>query len=181
MKKSLTVLLLTITVCSKNSKAQHSGALDTVAYLQTIVDNRNFYIGKPFSVLIDSLKIPIQYFSPFTGIHYDRSREAATFFSFYFPKTWREKHLTYPKLEITWEDPFNSKLTTALYDYNNGGGWSPLIAEIYAEGIIANIKIRTKVQTKMKRHGRRDYKRKKSPPSHKSHTGDFGGSNNVSS
>jgi hypothetical protein len=140
MKKPLIVLLLTITVCSKNSKAQNAETPDTLAYLQTIVANKNFYIGKPFSVLIDSLKIEIKFFSPFASIHYAITKETSTSFSFYLPQSADDHYLSYPRLEVYWLPYLNAKQSSTLFDTYDGR-WAPDVISHYGTGIISDIKI----------------------------------------
>ena len=55
MKKIIFIFLITISVFAGDTKAQ--AVPDTLAYLQTIINNKAAYIGQPFSVLKDSLQI----------------------------------------------------------------------------------------------------------------------------
>ena len=84
-------------------KAQTYGVPDTLSYLQSIVANKAQFTGQPFSVLLDSLKIQIKFFSPFGAIPHDKNKETSTSFAFYFPQTEDEMYLTYPKLRISWQ------------------------------------------------------------------------------
>jgi len=128
---------------SKQVNAQiNSGVPDTLAYLQTIVVNKPQYTGKPFSVLMDSLKIQIKFFSPFSGLSAHINKETSTSFSFYFPQTADDFYLTYPKLEIIWQTPLNRTQSNVLWESNNGGGWSAAVAVLYATAIVADIKVR---------------------------------------
>lgn len=143
MKKSFIILLiLIITVSVKNANAQTTGVPDTLVYLQTIVNNKAQFVGKPFSVLMDSLKIQIKHFWPNRSIVYDITKEPSTQFSFYFPQSADEVYLTYPCLEIYWQTPLNGNQSDVLWESNNGGGWSSAVAAFYANGIIADIKVR---------------------------------------
>ena len=54
MKKTFIILILIITIPVKDTYAQN-GEPDTLAYLQTIVDNKSNYIGQPFSALMNDL------------------------------------------------------------------------------------------------------------------------------
>lgn len=126
----------------KNTKAQSTGVPDTLAYLQTIVANKANYIGQPFSVLKSHLQIELKYFHPRRGIVHDTNKETSTHFSFYFPQSADEMYLTYPCLVIYWQTPLNANQSFSLYNTNNGGGWTAAVANFYANGIIADIKVR---------------------------------------
>lgn len=139
MKKIFIILLVAVT--SRNLNAQ-TGVPDTLAYLQSIVANKTQFIGQPFSVLRDSLKIQIKFFSIGRGIWYNTSKETSTDFAFYFPQTADEIYLTYPFLKIYWQTPLNANQSDTLWNNNNGGGWSAAVASFYASGIIADIKVR---------------------------------------
>ena len=141
MKK---IFIIIVFICSiKLVNAQTYGVPDTLAYLQTIVANKANYIGQSFSILMDSLQIQIKFFSPFSGIHYDISKETSTSFSFYFPQDGLDDfYLTYPKLKIYWQTPLNASQSDFLWRTNNGGGWNSAVAAFYANGIIKDIQIR---------------------------------------
>lgn len=141
MKKIILIISILITGFAINVNAQTPQVTDTLAYLQSIVYNKSAFIGKPFSVLMDSLQIQIKFFSPFAGISYDKSQETSTSFSFYFPQTADEIYLTYPSLEIYWHSPLNAEQSNLLYNEYNGGGWAPPVAAFYSTGIIADINI----------------------------------------
>lgn len=140
MKKVFFILL--ILAGTKSLNAQTAGVPDTLAYLQSIVANKSHFIGQPFSVLRDSLKIQIKFFSPFASIPHDRSKETSTSFAFYFPLTAEEIYLTYPKLEIYWQPYLDCNQSHMLYSNNNGGGWSSAVSAFYVNGTIADIKLR---------------------------------------
>lgn len=140
MKNKLIILLFTIFIGFTQTKAQSFGVPDTLAYLQTLVVNKAFFIGKPFSVLRDSLKIQIKHFSPFPGIHYDNTRETSTSFSFYFPNSSADYYLTYPRLRISWYPNLNFD-QSALYFNQFNGGWVPTVINYYAAAIIHDIGI----------------------------------------
>jgi hypothetical protein len=136
MKKIiLIVLIITFTT---NAKAQ---VPDTLAYLNSIVANKAQFIGQPFSVLMDSLKIQIKYFHPIADITYNKSKETSTSFAFYFPLTADDMYLTYPCLNIYWQPYLNASQSDILWEANNGGGWSTVITNFYANGIIFDIKV----------------------------------------
>ncbi len=140
MKKIFIIILFTFSI--KLVNAQTYGVPDTLAYLQTIVANKANYIGQPFSILMDSLKIEIKYFHLRRGIHYDISKETSTRFSFYFPETADDLYLAYPYLEIYWQVALNANQSNFLWRNNNGGSWSSAVAAFYANGIIKDIQIR---------------------------------------
>lgn len=122
--------------------AQTYGIPDTLAYLQSIVQDKRQYVGWPFSKLMDSLKIEIKFFSPFAALHYNKTKETSTSFAFNFPFIAQEIQKIYPCLEVYWQPYLNANESSALYTQNNGGGWTSSVAAFYASGIIADIKIR---------------------------------------
>ena len=127
---------------SKISTAQSGGVSDTLAYLHTIVANKAQYIGQPFSVLYSALQIQIKFFNPNANLHYDKTKETSTAFSFYFPKTADEIYLAYPMLQITWQFFLDAVLSNILYTQHNGGGWGTAVYNFYKNAIIADITIR---------------------------------------
>ncbi len=141
MKKIFLILLFSLTVVAKKVNAQTIPVTDTLAYLQTIVANKSQFVGRPFSVLMDSLKIQIKFFSPFAAIHYDKNKETSTQFSFFFPQTADDIYLTYPSLEIYWQPYLNIIQSDLLYSQFRSIGWNQQIATYYSSGIIADIKV----------------------------------------
>lgn len=129
-------------IYAKDAKSQTNGVPDTLTYLQTIIANKSQYIGQPFSVLMDSLKIQIKFFSPVANIHYDKSKETATRFSFFYPQTANDMYLTYPVLRISWQPYLNAAQSSILYTQFDGGGWATPVVNFYANGIIKDIQIR---------------------------------------
>ena len=115
--------------------------IDTLKYLQSIVACKTQYIGKPFSVLLKDLKIPIKYFSPHASIHYAKDSETSTTLSFYFPRTADEIYLTYPSLEIVWKPYLNTSESLDLFTLYHSVGWNTIIANYYSTGIIYDIRI----------------------------------------
>lgn len=142
MKNILAIVFAFASTLFTSAQAQTAGVPDTLAYLQSIVANKSQFIGQPFSKLSDSLKIQIKYFSPFGGIHYDKSKETSTSFSFYFPQTMDEFYRTYPHLEVYWQPYLNNTQAIALFNQHDGG-WVPAVIGYYSTGIIADIKLRT--------------------------------------
>jgi hypothetical protein len=143
MKKIFFILILLTILHSKSVNAQVNGVPDTLAYLQTILANKAQYVGQPFSVLYNSLQLQVKFFSPFASIPYAKNKETSTSFSFYFPVDSHDDfYLTYPKLEVCWQIPLNANQSDILWQSNNGGGWSTVVSNFYANGIIADIKVR---------------------------------------
>ena len=140
MKKATIIFIFLLSALSQETKAQTYGVPDTLVYLQSIVANKAHFIGQPFSVLIDSLKIQIKYFGPNSGIVYDVSKETSTSFGFRTPQNAEEIYLTYPHLLVYWQPCLNANQSRILY--NTTVGWTSTIAAFYATGIIADIQIR---------------------------------------
>jgi len=141
MKKTLFILFFFFSTFVKNAVAQSSVVPDTLAYLQSIVANKSKYIGKPFSVVLNSLQIQIKYFSPRENIHYDKYKETSTLFSFYFPQNSEEIYLIYPGLEIYWKPYLNAVQSELLYSQCQSVGWSPSVEAFYKNAIISDIKV----------------------------------------
>lgn len=143
MKKILITLFFVLTGFIKNVNTRTTGVPDTLAYQQTIVANKSPYIGQPFSKLMDSLKIQIIFFSPFSSIPYNKSKETSTSFSFYFPQNADEIYLTYPNLRISWQPYLDANQSDVIrLNNNNRGRWNSEAATFYASGIIADVQIR---------------------------------------
>ncbi len=141
MKKILLILAI-ILANTENAKAQ-TGVPDTLAYLQSVVDNKAQYIGQPFSTLLNNLQVQIKYFHPRRHIIYDISKETSTRFAFYFPQDGLDDYyLTYPSLEISWQTSLNANQSDIFWNNSDGGGWTTAVANFYSSGIIADIKIR---------------------------------------
>lgn len=138
MKKILIIFILACLVVSRKANAQ---VPDTLAYLQSIVANKSQFIGHPFSVLMDSLKIQIKFFAPFSGMHYDTTKETSTSFSFYLPQGVSDLYLSYPRLDIIWYPYLNAVESGSLHSQYRTVGWAPAIASFYSSGIIKDIVI----------------------------------------
>lgn len=141
MNKRLFILFFFFSAFIKNADAQASGVPDTLSYLQSIVANKSKYIGKPFSVVLNSLQIQIKYFSPRENIHYDKYKETSTLFSFYFPKNSEEIYLIYPGLEIYWKPYLNAVQSELLYSQCQSVGWTPAVAAFYENALISDIRV----------------------------------------
>ncbi len=133
-------LIIIITTLSKNINAQ-IGVPDTLAYLNTVVLNKNNYIGQPFSVLYNNLQIQIKFFNPYAAIHYDMNKETSTTLSFYYSLTEEDYHLTYPRLEVFWQIPQNINQSLALWKKNKWGWWDTAVYNLYKNAIIKDIKV----------------------------------------
>ena len=141
MKKTLFILFFFFSAFVKNADAQSPGVQDTLVYLKSIVANKSQYIGKPFSVVLNSLQIQIKYFSPRESIHYDKNKETSTLFSFYFPKNSEEIYLIYPSLEIYWKPYLNAVQSELLYSQCQNVGWSPAVAAFYENALISDMRV----------------------------------------
>jgi len=141
MKKIILIIIIFFTAIIKNANAQSSGVPDTLAYLQSIVANKSKYIGKPFSVLMNSLQIQIKFFSPVASISYNKNLETSTLFSFIFPRNSEEIYLTYPSLEIYWKPYLNAVQSELLYSQSRSVGWYPAVEGFYGNALISDIKV----------------------------------------
>jgi len=140
MKKIIIALLFTAFL-SKASNANVTVVPDTLTYLQSIISNKAYYIGKPFSTLLNDLQIQIKFFSPLASLHYDTTKETSTTFSFYFPQTVNDFYLTFPKLRIFWDPYLNANTSNYLYSKYNGGGWSQEVIDFYKTAVIKDMDI----------------------------------------
>lgn len=130
--------ILNVVICSGNIKAQ---VPDTLAYMQQVVNNKAQFVGKPFSVLMDSLKIYLKFFTPGRTEPFNKNKEVSTFFSFVFPETAEDMYLAYPMLYINWQTSLNAVQIDELYRQNDGGGWSPQVSAFFANAIVSDIRI----------------------------------------
>jgi hypothetical protein len=138
MKKA-SLILVFIIVFSPIVKAQSTGVIDTLTYLQTIVNTKSLYIGKPFRNLADSLKIEIKFFSPQAPIHHDKSRETSTAFGWFTPLQPEDIAFTYPHLVVYWYPVLNAEKSRMIY--NKREDWPAAIIKYYSNAIISDIKI----------------------------------------
>ncbi|MCB0740831.1 MAG: hypothetical protein R2796_10530 [Chitinophagaceae bacterium] len=139
MKKIFLILL--ITVLTKNINAQ-SGVPDTLSYLQSIVANKNAYIGQPFSTLYNDLQIQVKHFWPNASIHYNKTKETSTQFAFYFPLLQEDIYLTYPCIEVYWQTPLDKTQSDIIRGTNNNRGqWNTPAYNFYRNAIIADIQL----------------------------------------
>lgn len=140
MSKSIVILLLASCLISvSNTPAANNK--DTLTYLQFIVANKANYIGRPFSALLSDLQIQIKRFAPIASIAQDMSKETSTNFSFYFPQSIDEFHLTFPKLNISWQTHLNATTSQYLFKKYNKGGWTQEVIDFYSTAIIKNIEL----------------------------------------
>ena len=139
--KSIIILALALTFTTRSSLKAQTGVPDTLAYLQTIVQNKAQYIGQPFSKLMDSLQIQIKLFFPVAEFPYDRFKETSTSFSFFFTATVDDLYLSYPMLEVIWQTPGDAAQSRLLRKQYRSMGWNTVIANHYSARVIADIYI----------------------------------------
>jgi len=139
--KSIIILALALTFTTRSSLKAQTGVPDTLAYLQTIVQNKAQYIGQPFSKLVDSLQIQIKLFFPFAELHHNRTKETSTGFSFFFTATADDLYLSYPMLEVVWQTPGDADQSEQLRKQYRNMGWNTVIANHYSARVIADIYI----------------------------------------
>lgn len=139
--KSIIILALALTFTTRSSLKAQTGVPDTLAYLQTIVQNKAQYIGQPFSKLMDSLQIQIKLFFPVAELPYDRFKETSTSFSFFFTATVDDLYLSYPMLEVIWQTPGDATQSRLLRKQFRSMGWNTVIATHYSARVIADIYI----------------------------------------
>lgn len=142
MRKIFISILIVTAIFSKEINAQ-KGVPDTLVYLQTVVASKAKYIGQPFSILLTDMQIQIKHFIPIANITHDISKETSTSFGFYFTQNSEEMYLAYPRLRITWKTPLDITLSDNIRKNNNNRGlWNQSSNLLYANSIIADIKIR---------------------------------------
>ena len=73
---------------------------------------------------------------------YNVSIKTSTSFAFYFPQNADDMYLTYPCLEIYWQNPLNANQAFSIYNTNNGGGWSATVYNFYKDAIIKDVRVR---------------------------------------
>ena len=95
------ILIIVITfLLTHTLHAQTIPVTDTLGYLKSIYANKSQFIGKPFSNLLDSLKINIVYFGTNAGITSDKSKETSSAFYFIIPEYFEDFASRY--IEIYW-------------------------------------------------------------------------------
>lgn len=139
--KRILILTLALTLITQTGLKAQTGVPDTLAYLQTIVQNKAQYIGQPFAKLLDSLKIQVKYFYPSADLPYNRFKETSTSFGFFFPATAEDIYLAYPMLIVTWRIPGEADQSRILRDQYRSVGWNTIIANHYSQRIITDISI----------------------------------------
>lgn len=145
MKKLAFICIILLGICTTKSFGQSypTPVTDTLNYLRYVVSNKQQFIGQPFSVLNDSLKIQIKYFSPYGAYHFDQSRETHSRFGFNFRNNFAEFYLTYPGIQITWQQPLDLVLAYQIaqgYE-NTGFAWGTRAYQHYSNAIIKDIRI----------------------------------------
>lgn len=134
-------LLFILTTAFFLSNALAQTTTDTLNYLKTFETNKAAYIGKPFSILQDSLKIQIKYFSPLAGFSNDKSKETSTAFYFIIPESIEDLSTQY--IEVFWEPYLNSDMSHEIYRNapDDAANWIPAAKAFYKNGIIKDIKV----------------------------------------
>ena len=137
--KRVFILLAAVYFLSAKANAQTNIVTDTVGYLRSVYANKSQFINKSFSVLLDSLKIPIKAFSTHTLIS-DKSKESHTRFYFAIPESvddFGEKHII-----ISWITPLNANESAIIYNESEEGGiWIPAAKNFYKTGTIREIRV----------------------------------------
>ncbi|MBZ4191929.1 hypothetical protein [Niabella beijingensis] len=136
MKKILTTIL-TLTILNV-SNAQTGPITDTSAYLKTIESKKAYFKGKPLSVLLDSLKIPIKTFGS-KPKPTDVSKEIATYFYFAVPKYLEDFSEKY--LRIEWTTPLDANASELIFNATAiAGEWTIAAQNFYKTAIISDIR-----------------------------------------
>lgn len=132
------LLVIGVLICMQITYAQSVPGVDTLSYLKTVVAKKGNYIGKPFSVLMNDLRIQIRAFSPHTPLHSAKNKEVYTQFHFIIPKY--AEDFKFPSLMIYWEPSLNAEISSKIYDQSEEGGlWIPDAIQFYRNAIIKNI------------------------------------------
>ncbi|MFD2575279.1 hypothetical protein ACFSPU_02975 [Haoranjiania flava] len=117
MKKILIILMVLFITKGINAK---TGVPDTLAYLNQIKANKAYYIGKPFSVLLDSLRPSIIFFSPISWNSAYKDKETSTKFYFIKPE-YMEDFGSY-NFEIKWVTPLNRTSSDQIFSSGQYAG-----------------------------------------------------------
>jgi hypothetical protein len=125
------------------SQSYQTPVTDTLNYLRYIEANKQQFIGQPFRVLYDSLKLQIKHFCPFGEYHYDQSKETDTEFAFNYSLNLENFYLTYPSLNITWQQPLNLPNARQIFRslVNSNVAWNTRAYQHYANAIIKDITV----------------------------------------
>lgn len=134
MKKLVFIVVIFL---AKGVSGQTSPITDTLAYLKQIEAQKSTFIGQPFSVLKDSLKIGIQFFGPIQALHYAKDKETST--RFYFINPQKMEDFSYRYIEVYWQTPLNADVSSQIFD-DATTGWNGQALSFYSSGIIANLK-----------------------------------------
>jgi len=135
--KKITFILIALAVAA-TTKAQTTTVTDTVAYLKSIETQKSLFVGKPFSVLLDSLKIDIKAFAG-TPNPTNISKEKATSFYFVNPKYLEDFSEKY--LRIEWATELDGTRSDEIFDTPTvSGTWIAEARDFYKTAIIKDIK-----------------------------------------
>ncbi|HNP33975.1 MAG TPA: hypothetical protein PKN96_11845 [Flavobacterium sp.] len=135
MKYYRIFFFISIFCYSFSSEAQSS---DTLTYLNHIVATKSNYIGRPFSVLLDSLQLPIKAFNISTYRSQNLKKESSILIGFAYANTPETIDLTFPRLEIIWQIPNDAIATWDLYRIYDGA-WNPSVQGYYQNKIILDL------------------------------------------
>jgi hypothetical protein len=136
------ILLISALFAINMARAQSSMA-DTLANLQAIDNNKSVFVGKPFSVLLDSLKYKMVYFSPHADITSDISKETSTSFYFIDPESLEDFQSAY--IKVFWKPYLDHKIAMQIYGAYDG--WSLQAEQFYRKGIIKKIEVSAEIVT----------------------------------
>ena len=110
--------------------------------MQQIVVNKANYIGKPFFVLEQDLKLKIKNFS---SIGKEAHKNEATSTIFRFRSIREQGDRFYPRLKIFWKEPYLSLIKSdSIYmrDRKNIGVWDREAESLYRSCVIEDIQAR---------------------------------------
>jgi hypothetical protein len=119
---------------------------DTLNYVKSIIANKDKYINKELSILLNDLKIPVKSYSPGISAN-NRYVSPNITFSFDDMQTTNSKQdqthgLSNPVyLTIAWKTPLSKEETSAaLSKSTNAGNWGPVEEGYYSKQIVGDIK-----------------------------------------
>ena len=114
---------------------------DIIQYLQTdIINNKNKYLGRELSVLLNEMRLPVRSYYPTESYtkKYTRSEIMLSFFSRAQTEHGLFKQNKLLAISITFSNPLPSKITRNLFKAGNGK-WLGKDANYYRQQIISNI------------------------------------------
>ena len=129
------ILIIGVFFILFDSHAQSSNQTDTLGYLKYIYQHKDQFIGKPFSVLLDSLKIKIVYFGPNAGLSNDMTKETNTIFYFINPTSVED--FSSMNIDIFWQKYLDANISDRIF--SNSEGWNNEARDFYKNGIVKSI------------------------------------------